>query len=84
METAAYDQAIAQFQACLHTYVGVGFDPQSVAWCGWSAGDAYGAWSALGAIHVWQMVAAVSWLLTAALAGLAAWLWWQGRRHPLL
>lgn len=77
---AAYAQAVAQFQACLHAYGGDGFDPQSVAWCGWSAGDAYGAWSALGVIHTWQMVAAVSWLLSAALAALAAWLAWRQRR----
>lgn len=78
MDSAAYDQAMAQFQACLHAYGDSQW--QALGFCGWSAGNAYGAWSALGVVHAWQMVAGLSWLLSAALAGVAAWLAWRQRR----
>lgn len=78
--SAAYDQAVAQFAACLHTYGGDGFDPASVSWCGWSSGYAYGAWAALGQMHAWQAAAWFALALAALGWALAAWLLWRQRR----
>ena len=75
----AYRAATDAFAACLRTY-GDDATWQSLSWCGWSSGWAYGSWSALATIHAWQLVAGVSWLLSAALAALGAWLWWRQRR----
>ena len=76
----AYALAVQQFQDCLHTYGGDGFDDQAIQWCGYAAGSAYGAWSALATIHAWQLVAALGWAVAAALAITAGCLYWRQRR----
>lgn len=75
---AAYADATAHLTACLHTYASDQWT--ALGFCSWNAGAAYGANTTVQALYAWQAATALSWLCTAALAGVCVWLVWQGRR----